>query len=104
MKIKMMTETEMTAVTAAPDWQLDELRARRNQRLAEAENLRQEAWADYNRALEALSRCTMCERSGGDLVPWSGERLCWDCTDKQLDLLAMAMQDQLPGPRAGTGS
>lgn len=38
--------------------------------------------------------CTLlgCE-TAGDLVPWSGERLCWDCMDRQLDLIALAVQD-----------
>jgi hypothetical protein len=35
-------------------WQLDELRARRDERLAQAEELRQFALADYRRAVTAL--------------------------------------------------
>jgi hypothetical protein len=37
------------------------------------------------------SRCTGCETSTGPLVPWSGERLCLDCVDTQLDLMAKAL-------------
>lgn len=39
--------------------------------------------------------CTGCEQvpADGDLVPWSGERLCWNCADAQLDLLAKAVSD-----------
>ena len=34
--------------------------------------------------------CTGCGSTTGMLVPWAGERLCMDCTDTQLDLLALA--------------
>lgn len=35
--------------------------------------------------------CTGCgQPSGEPLIPWSGQRLCWPCTDLQLDLLAKA--------------
>ena len=37
--------------------------------------------------------CTWPTCSGtGPLVPWSGERLCWDCTDRQLNMLARQCQ------------
>jgi hypothetical protein len=39
----------------------------------------------------APGQCTGCERDAGELIPWSGERLCWRCVDLQLDLLALAM-------------
>lgn len=42
---------------------------------------------------EPLKPCTGCEQLSCELVPWSGERLCWDCTDLQLDLMAKALQD-----------
>lgn len=42
---------------------------------------------------EPLKPCTGCEQGTTELVPWSGERLCWDCTDLQLDLMAKALQD-----------
>lgn len=89
-----------------PDWQLDELRARRNERLAELEAQRQQTWAAYNRAAAALSTpvladntlpapaaCTGCDKvpEDGSLVPWSGDRLCVDCVDFQLDLMAKTL-------------
>jgi hypothetical protein len=41
--------------------------------------------------------CTGCEKTtDGDLVPWAGERLCWTCTDLQLDLMALAVQEASP--------
>jgi hypothetical protein len=42
--------------------------------------------------------CTSCGGvpEDGDLVPWSGERLCWPCTDTQLDLMAKAVQEATP--------
>lgn len=41
--------------------------------------------------------CTGCEKAvdKGDLIPWSGQRLCWDCMDFQLDLLAKAVSDDV---------
>lgn len=40
----------------------------------------------------AAGRCTGCEQEAGELIPWTPrERLCWRCTDLQLDLLALAM-------------
>lgn len=46
----------------------------------------------------AAGQCTGCEAETGELVPWAGERLCWNCTDLQLDLMALACQsaDGLP--------
>ena len=43
---------------------------------------------------EPLKPCTGCEQLSTELVPWSGERLCWTCTDLQLDLLAKALEDE----------
>lgn len=40
--------------------------------------------------------CTQCEAATAELIAWSGERLCWDCTDRQLDLLALACATELP--------
>lgn len=42
---------------------------------------------------EALKPCTVCGRLTCQLIPWSGEKLCWDCTDTQLDLMSKALQD-----------
>lgn len=42
----------------------------------------------------STSCCTMCAQRSPVLVPWSRERLCMDCADLQLDLLAKA----LPAP------
>lgn len=53
-----------------------------------------DAQADFASAAErtvAPGRCTLCEEDSPELVPWSGERLCWNCTDRQLDLLALAV-------------
>jgi hypothetical protein len=37
-------------------------------------------------------------------VPWSGERLCWNCTDHDLDLLALALQSEDGWPvQVGSG-
>jgi hypothetical protein len=41
----------------------------------------------------ASGRCTLCEADTAELVPWAGERLCWTCTDLQLDLLARAVME-----------
>lgn len=41
----------------------------------------------------AGGRCTMCEADSYELLPWSGERICWDCFDHQLDLMAKAIQE-----------
>jgi hypothetical protein len=52
-------------------------------------------------ASETLPRnvCTGCKRgTDGDLVPWSGQRLCWDCTDLQLDLMAKAVLEEMDIP------
>lgn len=38
--------------------------------------------------------CTQCGGPGGE-VPWGQrETLCWDCTDQQIDLLALACQTE----------
>jgi len=39
--------------------------------------------------------CTGCERNASELVPWSGEQLCWDCVDTQLDLMAKAVSEEM---------
>jgi len=38
--------------------------------------------------------CTRDAGHGEAEVPWSGERLCWDCADHELDLMAKAVQQQ----------
>ena len=41
-----------------------------------------------------IKNCTLCERRTSDaLVPWCGKRLCLDCTDLSLNLLALAVAD-----------
>lgn len=55
---------------------------------------RRDAVADFTAACERTVRggqCTGCETPAPELIPWSGERLCWDCVDTQLDLLAKAI-------------
>jgi len=42
-------------------------------------------------------RCTTCEKDSSELWPWSGQRICQDCFDRQLDLLAMAVREATPG-------
>jgi hypothetical protein len=42
---------------------------------------------------EPLKTCTGCGQMTCQLVPWSGQRLCWDCTDTQLDLMAKAVTE-----------
>ena len=38
--------------------------------------------------------CTLCENEASELVPWgTAERLCWGCTDLQIDLLAKAVAE-----------
>jgi hypothetical protein len=37
--------------------------------------------------------CAGCESDADELVPWASKRLCWDCVDKQIDLLARAVAD-----------
>lgn len=43
---------------------------------------------------ENLAQCTGCERLTAVRIPWAGERLCWACTDFQLDLVAKALEDE----------
>jgi hypothetical protein len=56
--------------------------------------------ADLNASCEttvAAGRCTLCENDAAELVPWTTrERLCWECVDQQMDLLARAVEDILP--------
>jgi hypothetical protein len=48
-------------------------------------------------AVIAGGQCTQCEHDSAELIPWTtDQRLCWDCVDFQLDLLALAVQDILP--------
>lgn len=51
----------------------------------------------------AGGRCTLCEEDVPELLPWSGQRLCWDCVDLNLDLLAKAVLETTP-VRIGQGS
>jgi hypothetical protein len=41
-----------------------------------------------------LGACTRNPGHGPAEVPWSGERLCWDCADAELDLMAKALEDE----------
>ena len=51
-----------------------------------------------------IENCTLCERPTSDaLVPWCGKRLCLDCTDLSLNLLALAVAD-LMAAAAGAAS
>lgn len=44
----------------------------------------------------AAGRCTGCEAEAGELIPWTPrERLCWACTDLQLDLMAKAIGEMV---------
>ena len=47
--------------------------------------------------------CTLCGRREEPLIPWAFHRLCLDCTDRQLDLLAEAVKDQPVTPGRGAG-
>jgi hypothetical protein len=38
-----------------------------------------------------LGTCTRDHAHGPAEVPWAGERLCWNCADQDLDLLAKAV-------------
>lgn len=61
-------------------------------------NARTDAEHDFTAACErtvAPGRCTGCEADADTLIPWSGERLCWPCTDTQLDLMAQAMTESV---------
>ena len=44
----------------------------------------------------AGGRCTLCEEDVPELLPWSGQRLCWQCVDLNLDLLAKAVLETTP--------
>jgi hypothetical protein len=60
---------------------------------------REDAAHDFTAACErtvAPGTCTSCGTPSPELIPWSGERLCWECTDLQLDLLAKAVQEDAP--------
>jgi hypothetical protein len=62
--------------------------------MASEPRARADAVADFTASCErtvAAGRCTGCEEASPELVPWSGERLCWSCVDVQLDLMALAI-------------
>jgi hypothetical protein len=55
-------------------------------------------------ALTDLGPCTRNPEHGPAEVPWSGDRLCWDCADHELDLLAKALQSEGGWPvQVGSG-
>lgn len=74
-------------------------------RIAGADEAIQQAWRDRQAGVEAgfdfaaacertvaPGTCTGCGTPAATLLPWTpAERLCWDCTDLHLDLLAMAV-------------
>lgn len=41
----------------------------------------------------AGGNCQGCEADSAELLPWASQRLCWNCVDVQLDLLAMAVME-----------
>lgn len=51
------------------------------------------AWLAGQTASRYGEECTHCERETGVLIPWARERLCLDCMDTQLDLVARAMRE-----------
>lgn len=56
-----------------------------------------DAQRDFAAACErtvAPGQCTGCEEAAPELIPWSGQRLCWRCVDLQLDLLAKAIAEE----------
>ena len=58
---------------------------------------RADAQADFTAASErtvAPGQCTGCEEDAPELIPWSGEKLCWACVDVQLDLMAQAILEE----------
>jgi hypothetical protein len=58
---------------------------------------RADAIADFTASCERTvrgGRCTGCEEDSLELIPWSGERLCWACVDVQLDLMAAAILEE----------
>jgi hypothetical protein len=46
----------------------------------------------------APGSCTGCGGEADELIPWSGQRLCWNCTDAQLDLIAKAVLEDEDTP------
>jgi hypothetical protein len=55
-----------------------------------------DAHEDFTAACErtvAAGQCTGCEETAPELIPWSGQRLCWHCVDLQLDLMALAVRE-----------
>jgi len=54
--------------------------------------------------LPSLGPCTRNPEHGPAEVPWAGDRLCWDCADHELDLLALALQSEDGWPvQVGSG-
>jgi hypothetical protein len=46
----------------------------------------------------AAGRCGGCEKEAGERIPWGSQKLCWDCVDAQLDLMALAVAQAVPVP------
>lgn len=67
---------------------------------------RTDAQRDFTAACErtvAPGQCTGCEADAAELIPWSGEKLCWRCVDVQLDLMAAAILADAPVSVGGAG-
>ena len=84
-------QAELTASALAISRVLDEF------------ELEQQARADAERDFAAVmaqetpeGHCTGCGFPDEELVPWSGQRLCWGCTDIQLDLAAASFLADAP--------
>jgi hypothetical protein len=61
------------------------------QELAAQADARRDFTASCERTV-AAGQCTGCGAASPELLPWTPrERLCWDCTDLQLDLMALAI-------------
>jgi hypothetical protein len=45
----------------------------------------------------AGGQCTLCAADSPERLPWSGQRICWNCFDGQLNLLAKAIRLAGPG-------
>lgn len=76
-------------------------------RIADADEAIIQAWRDRQASVDAShdftascertvapGQCTGCEEDAPELIPWSGERLCWRCVDVQLDLMAAAIMEE----------
>ena len=59
------------------------------------EAIAQAAWeADHpGESATAGGTCGGCEKEAAELIPWASQRLCWDCVDLHLDLLALAVAE-----------